>query len=488
MFDSARNRYNYLTLAPDLTPHHRLLSGEHPRRASQSVNEELGEDQIRMIIRRNSYIYPLTISVVSLLGTLGTAQAQEPDQVTIQALAGAHGALQSSGARALAKAKIAAAGTITATDGPTTPPALVPAFPAADTIPSFNGQFTANGFDPAGNPNRLWLYNMVGAQPKSGKSTTFNNPIIPVSLDLRNADGSPRFVNGQRLFSDVTPFVAPVLASPIYQNHQFTSAENPTQITDAVQRASFGDQAEDGWHNLLKPVVKTARVMTLIRGTYQFALNADGTCCLFVLIDENTFINNLFPATVDDTTTVIGAAEHAGDMTTQDISTLLFPNAFLFAGNPANCCVLGFHSFDFEPGIPANGNQQRFYVMNYASWISPGIFGGGFEDITALSHEMSELFADPFVAFDNVHNITPWWLAGGNCQDNLEVGDVIEGLPNPTFPITLHGFTYHPQNEALLQWFEFAKPAQHDGQRGYSFPDMTVLTALSPLERVNCVK
>jgi|SRR5471030_288305 hypothetical protein len=433
-------------------------------------------------------IYTLSISVAGVLGTLGTAQAQEPDQVTAQALTAAHGALKSVGAQALTKAKIAAAATTVATDGPTPPPALVPAFPAADTIPSFNGQFVANGFDPAGNFNRVWLYNMVGAPPKSGKSTTFNAPIIPVSLDLRNADGSPRFVNGQRLFSDATQFVAPVLQSPVFQNHQYTSAEGPTQFTDAVQRASFGDQAEDGWHNLLKPAVKTARVMTLIRGTYQFALNPDGTCCAFVLIDENTFVNELFPATVDDTTTVIGAAEHAGDMTTQDITTLLFPNAYLFVGNPNNCCILGFHSFDFEPGIASNGNQQRFYVMNYASWISPDLFTG-LADVTALSHELSETFADPFVAFDNVHNITPWWLSpNGNCQNDLEVGDVIEGLANGVFPITTHGVTYHPQNEALLQWFEFAKPAQHDGQRGYSFPDMTVLTALSPLERVNCVQ
>src|SRR5450432_3915682 len=437
------------------------------------------------------FIYTLSISVAGVLGTLGTAQAQEPDQVTAQALTAAHGKLQWAGAQAFAKAKLAAAGTVTATDGPTPPPALVPAFPAADTIPSFNGQFVANGFDSAGNFNRVWLYNMVGAPPKSGKSTTFNAPIIPVSLDLRNADGSQRFVNGQRLFSDATQFVEPVLQSPLFQNHQYTSAEDPTQFNDAVQRASFGDRAEDSWHNLLKPAVKTARVMTLLRGTYLFALNADGTCCAFVLINANTFVNELFPPVfpVDDST-VIGAAELAGDMTTQDISSLLFPNAYLFVNNdPNQCCILGFHSFDFEPGIPSNGNQQRFYVMNYASWISPGIFGGGLADVTGLSHELSETFADPFVAFDGVHNITPWWLSpNGNCQNDLEVGDVIEGLPNGVFPITTHGVTYHPQNEALLQWFEFAKPAQHDGQRGYSFPNMTVLTALSPLERVNCVQ
>jgi hypothetical protein len=38
-----------------------------------------------------------------------------------------------------------------------------------------------------------------------------------------------------------------------------------------------------------------------------------------------------------------------------------------------------------------------------------------------------------------------------SCQNNLETGDVIEVLPSLVFPITIHGFTYHPQNEAMLQ-------------------------------------
>jgi hypothetical protein len=330
---------------------------------------------------------------------------------------------------------------------------------------------------------------MVGTPPESDVTTTIDAPIVPVSLDLRNFDGSPRFVNGHRLYSDATQFVQPVLNSPLFQNHRYSSSERPTQITDAIQRASFGDDAEDNWHTMLSPAVKTPRVMTLIRGTYRFALNADGTCCAFVLIDANTFSSELFPPTYPvDGGTPIGAAELAGDMTTHDITTLLFPNAFLYFNNdPTQCCVLGFHSFDFEPGIPANGNQQRFYVMNYSSWISPGLFGAAFTDITAVSHEIAETFADPLVAFDGVHNITPWWLSpNGNCQDHLEVGDVIEGLPNATYPITMNGFTYHPQNEALLPWFKFQSPSRALG-RAYSYPDTTVLTALSPLEKAGCV-
>lgn len=67
----------------------------------------------------------------------------------------------------------------------------------------------------------------------------------------------------------------------------------------------------------------------------------------------------------------------------------------------------------------------------------------------------------------------------GHCQHGLEGGDGIEGLPRQTFRITMpNGLTYHPQNEALLQWFAFASPSSElDG--AYSHPDITTLTALS---------
>ena len=70
----------------------------------------------------------------------------------------------------------------------------------------------------------------------------------------------------------------------------------------------------------------------------------------------------------------------------------------------------------------------------------------------------------------------------GNCQNNLESGDVIEGLPNATFPMTMDGFTYHPQNEALLQWFAFESPSSAIGG-AYSYPDTTILSSHRPHRR-----
>lgn len=358
-----------------------------------------------------------------------------------------------------------------------------------DTLVNFSGSFTTPGFDGDGNPQSVWPYTMIGRAPEQNRTTRFNAPIIPVTVELldasgavgRTATGAPlRMVTGQDTI-DLT------LNSPVFQKSPTTAGN--VQITDGMMRSQFffragdgdGDRDDQGYHTILDPHVKTARTIQLPFGSYRFAPRADGSCCLFVLADINAFANLLFPPTADDTTTVMGAAEHAGDMKPADITALLFRDVFLFDGVPSNCCVLGFHSVDVEPGTKQNGNRERDFVMAYASYISDGLFGGGFEDVTALSHEVAELAADPFI-----NNATPWWLSvdpfTGNalCQNNLETGDVIEVLSaNPVAQIPMHNRTYHPQNEALLQWFAFESPSSaHLG--AWSFPDETTIQSLSP--------
>jgi hypothetical protein len=170
---------------------------------------------------------------------------------------------------------------------------------------------------------------------------------------------------------------------------------------------------------------------------------------------------------------------NAGNFTTDAISHTLLPNTFLFSinnqGQQSACCVLGFHTFFFDPGaVP-----QPRWVTEFASWISPGLFGAGFQDVTAMSHEIAEIFGNPFVS-----NATASWQFPGVpanakvCQANLEEGDPIEVLPVATVPIILRErkevFTYHPQIIPLLQWFEMgAKSNAIDG--AFSFPDETTL-------------
>jgi hypothetical protein len=72
-------------------------------------------------------------------------------------------------------------------------------------------------------------------------------------------------------------------------------------------------------------------------------------------------------------------------------------------------------------------------------------------------------------------------LGSGLCQNNLEVGDVIEvlGSHNPVSTIPGNGFTYHPQNMALFPWFAFESPSPAN-LGAYSFPDEITLRSLSP--------
>jgi hypothetical protein len=355
-----------------------------------------------------------------------------------------------------------------------------------DSLVNFTGEYHTFGYDPEGNPQNTWYFDMVGNAPQKGGTTIINAPVVPVVVRLLDWDGSTRVVDHIEMISDPTKFVTPTLNSPVFGTHKYTSSPVNTQITDAVQRAEFYNVMKSDWHTLLNPSVKRKRTISVPRGTYFFQRNADKTCCAFILIDVSTFVNLLFPTVPTDRITPVGAAENAGDITTKDLSSFLFPNTFLFVGNTNNCCILGFHTYDFEPGEARNGNQEKRYVLDYSSWISPGLFGTAFQDVTALSHEIAETYDDPFIASDKVHGITPWWLApNGNCQDDMETGDVIEGLPRATYPVFMNGKTYHPQNEALLQWFEFKSPSTALGG-AYSYPNKETLTALSPIENVDC--
>lgn len=357
-----------------------------------------------------------------------------------------------------------------------------------DTIPTFTSFFYRG--DTASYFQFTWPYTMVGHTPfvqgddfaLEGETTVINAPVVPVTVVLLDANGATRIVNGQPLISAATQFVEPTLKSPIFSRTTYTSSREPTQYTDAVERASFFNLTNEGWHNLLRPAPTPAVTMSIPLGSYRFALNADGSCCAFILVDITAFANAFFPPTASDTTTPIGKAENSGLVRTTDISTFLFNNVFLYFGTPNACCVIGFHTDDVEPGTHANGMREKRFVLNYSSWISPGIFASpNFLDIAALSHELAETFADPFG-----NNLTPFWLSpNGNCQNDLEVGDVIEGLPNSNYSVTLNGATFHPQNEALLQWFAGTTPSNAIGG-AYSYPDATVLTTAAAVQAPNC--
>jgi hypothetical protein len=347
------------------------------------------------------------------------------------------------------------------------------------TLPTFVGAFAPGNGPSLGN---VFPFVMIGNDPLVAATTLIPVDMTEVSLQLLNADGTT--------FTTVpyAPFSTLTTHSPNFENSVYDSSTVSTQFGDAVQRAEFFTTAKAGWHTKLKAPVIVNKVTIQIPKTVQVQL-ANGTIITATAYftgtasDGSTFVlmlDLLFNALFD--TQVVNDI-NAGSFPTGAMNYELFPNTFLFSLNqnnpttPGGCCVLGFHTYFYESGV----TPQPRWVTIFASYISAGLFGAGFQDITGLSHETAEALNDPFG-----NNATPVWQFPGQpanstqCQGNLETGDPIEVLPTATVPITLTVsgklVTFHPQTEALLQWFEMGASSNAvDG--AFSYPDETALTA-----------
>ncbi len=342
------------------------------------------------------------------------------------------------------------------------------------TIATFSGAFVAEAGPSAG---RDFRFTMVGNDPKLGGTTVYPGNIAETDLQLLNADGS--------VFQTVpfAPFENLTLESPNFEPLDYRSGHN-IEFGDAVHRAQFFNVMKNNWHTLLIP-----KVVDRVTITVPFFVNvqlSNGTIIQArsyftgTAADGSTFVLMLSPLFNFFFDNEVVNEINLGNFTTNGMNMTLFPNTFLFNLNvnnpntPGSCCVLGFHTFFLDGGFP----EDR-WITQYASWISPGLFGAGFEDVTALSHELAESYGNPFVS-----NPAPNWQFPGEpptakvCQANLEEGDPIEVLPNATAAIEVKekkfDFIYHPQNIPLLQWFEMGTTSSAiDG--AFSFPDETVL-------------
>ncbi|HZI57634.1 MAG TPA: hypothetical protein VFF39_12715 [Verrucomicrobiae bacterium] len=335
--------------------------------------------------------------------------------------------------------------------------------PGIDSVPNFTRAFSSHG--------QVWPFTMIGNEPLLGHRTRVPARMIAVSLELQNAD----LVTTTEV--PIAPFEKLALRSPNFEETDYTSGED-IQFADAVQRAEFFHSMKKDWHTELNPArivdhvtIQVPRFTTVdVNGTptqvrtYFTGPTGDGGTFVLLL---DSFFNDAFFNTV---VTQIGA----NHFTTDAVNIVLLPNTFIFSleQGPAGALTLGFHTFIFDPTT----DPTPVWVTVFASWISPGLFNAGIEDVTALSHEISETFNNPFL----INTVPAWQFPGipGSCQDNLEVGDPIEALGNETVPIRVErghrSFVYHPQIEALLQWFEEVVPS--DAIRGaYSYPDTTAL-------------
>jgi hypothetical protein len=332
--------------------------------------------------------------------------------------------------------------------------------PRIVSVPNFTRSFTFGG--------QTFPFTMVGQDPTKRKTTTVPTQYIPLSFFF------DEFVdqNGNNIVIDSTTITDEIMQSPLFDNSQF--ANGFTQYEDAQMRAEFfplfnkNDQG-DSFHVLF------GHPQTLI--PVQIEVPA-GSAHLFQFPDGNILAVIDFNFIVSQLNTLV----QTEPITVNAIPIFLTRNA-VYAEQPvpimnlSGCCIGGFHT-----AFETNQVNNKIFVQTFAfstsldAEIAAALFRNPdvFADVFALAHELGETLNDPFV-----NNITPSYqlpgLPPGFCQNDLEVGDLIENLPNSSQPITLNGFTYHPQTLGLLQWFEGINPS--DAFNGdYSFPDPTVLT------------
>jgi len=332
---------------------------------------------------------------------------------------------------------------------------------------------------------------MMGGQPSEGRTTIIPTTYIPISLIF------DEFIdeNGDNIVLDAEVITDEIKHSPLFEDSPFPSGH--TQFVDGMMRTQFfpllnndrrngqtehnrnGKDREhnasdhdrsggDGFH-LMFTTPKTLLPVTIevpVGSSIMFDLEDGSHMALIDINFLSSQLHTLFqtePLTVDSIPIFLTRNAVFGDF---------------FFQEPIDCCVGGFHDA-FESRRVGNKVFVQTYVFatSLDANVAEAVFRDPtvFADISALSHELAEAANDPF---DN--NITPAFqlpgLPSGTCMNLLEVGDIIESLPDSSSPITLHGFVYHPQTEALLQWFAGIVPS--DALNGaYSFPDAARLTS-----------
>jgi len=312
------------------------------------------------------------------------------------------------------------------------------------SIPHFNGSFALDGVS--------YPFTMVGGNPATNSTTEIPTEIIPVSMFFEGYVDD----NGDPLVLDPKSILSRVQSSPNFRNAEYLTGS--TQFADAVQRAQFFRNSAPDWHTLLgQPQFLHAVRIDVPKGAAKVYRNQTNGA-IYAIVDSSFFISQL--------NTII----QLENLRVDALAIALTQNVLLAPQSDIKrCCVLGFHT-SFDVGELAQVKFVQTFI--WASWMDPGILGANVADVTPMSHEISEWMNNPFGS-----NVVPAWQPVGSagCQNNLETADPLATLPNASFPVPIDGFTYHPHNQVLLQWFE--RNTTSDAVDGaFSFPDTSLVT------------
>jgi len=337
-----------------------------------------------------------------------------------------------------------------------------------DTVPYFNSWFVT------GSRNSIYTYSMVGQSPKAGGTTVINTQIIPLITVLLYS-GTPVATFDPTIANDPQGTdIELVTQSPLYDattTYPGNGGSLPAdtgQVIDTAQRAEFSSVRTADWHT---PLNATSSGIVWIQFLEYF--NGDWTfaCCdslgnSFPVFNINTISNNF---------AFILATEVPANSTVPVIVT-----DYLTAFDPSNgsCCILGYHTA--QTGIADPGGILVWAWGTFIPQADDSPFAPFGNDVMVLSHELSELFNDPFANTA----VSPWVDGSVTfAQANLETGDVIEGMKvadviyNVPLVTTGGPYTYDLQNVALLQWFTRnpGAPVTGPGPGVYSWPNTNTL-------------
>ncbi|GCE12959.1 hypothetical protein [Tengunoibacter tsumagoiensis] len=284
-----------------------------------------------------------------------------------------------------------------------------------DTIPFWGSDFTFN--------SNVYPFQMVGTDPSQQASTTsIATEIIPLNVV---------FADGVAL--DGTQKVAPTVASPIFQKADFSSGN--TQYGDAIQRAEFWKtiSAQNPNYHV---VLRSPKVFSTFTLHVPASMGVEGvskrTGSTVGEIDIDWFDLQL--------QTLLSSLK----ISPRTLPIFLTYNTFLYTNfNPSQCCIMGYHA---ELAKTSASGRSSIYTYIYSTYSDAGLFGTfPIADVSALSHEVSEWYNDPFT-----DNQTPTWSSPlapqYGCNSYLEVGDPLVGIG-----FTVNG--YNLQDEAFYSWF-----------------------------------
>ena len=322
--------------------------------------------------------------------------------------------------------------------------------PTAFTIPNWSGSFVYGGV--------VFPYSMAGTDPsKPPATTTIKTAIVPLDLQFKAGVGGS--LNG-------SDRVAATLASPIFQSTDFSVLRNvyafglgylgnqsgpslTTQYGNAVQKAMFWNTGGSApGQNVLLEAPQVYPVQSIDVPQNQG----------FDLIGKNSgqhFARVSFKWMSGRVHNLLVSLKMPADV----LPIFLTDSTFLLLED--SCCVIGYHGA--TSNVTTNGKAQiNTYI--YAAYSGPGIFSSpAIADIHALSHEIAEWYADPFV-----NNPTPpFFAAGYGCRNQLEPGEPLVGSGFDATPVA-GGGTYHPQDVAFYSWFARETPSRGFAGR-YSF-------------------